>query len=126
MSSGFLLAFTTSNLLMLDQLCGVGALAHRGLLPYRGLVPGSFPAPDHHDPNEMLFIFAFGVVVVVREEGHDQGDRSGPRTLRQCDRLGLPRLLGRHVSGVAIETVMAEIDIFASSTDNFNIITLDT
>ena len=30
-SSGLLLAFTTSNLLMLDQLCGVGALAHRGL-----------------------------------------------------------------------------------------------
>ena len=29
----------------------------------------------------MLLIFAFWVVVVVRQEGHEQGDRSGPRTL---------------------------------------------
>ena len=48
---------------------------------HRGLVRGSFPAPHHHDPNEMLLIFAFWVVVVVREEGHEQGDLSGPRTL---------------------------------------------
>ena len=39
----------------LYQLFGVGALAHRGLpLLHRGLVRGSFPAPHHHDPNEML------------------------------------------------------------------------
>ena len=25
-----------------------------GSPPYRGLVRGSFPAPHHHDPNEML------------------------------------------------------------------------
>ena len=48
---------------------------------HRGLVRGSFPAPHHHDPNEMLPNFQIWVMVVVREEGHEQGDRSGPRTL---------------------------------------------
>ena len=42
---------------------GVGALAHRGLLPFRELVRGSFPAPHHHDPNKMLPNFAFWVMV---------------------------------------------------------------
>ena len=37
----------------------------RSLPPlHRGLVRGSFPAPHHHDPNEMLLNFAFWVVVV--------------------------------------------------------------
>ena len=50
----------------LDQLFGVGALAHRGLPPlHRGLVRGSFPAPHHHDPNEMLPNFAFWVMVAA-------------------------------------------------------------
>ena len=31
---------------------------------HRGLVRGFFPAPHHHDPNEMLPNFAFWVVVV--------------------------------------------------------------
>ena len=40
---------------ILSQLFGVGALAHRGLPSlHRGLVRGFFPAPHHHDPNEML------------------------------------------------------------------------
>ena len=81
LSPALLLAFTTTHLSMLYRLFGVGALAHRGLLPLQGLVRRSLPAPHHHDPNETLLIFAFWVVVVVREEGHEQGDRSGPRTL---------------------------------------------
>ena len=32
---------------------------------HRGLVRGSFPAPHHHDPNEMLPNFAFWVVVAA-------------------------------------------------------------
>ena len=47
------------------QLFGVGALAHRGLPLHRGLVRGSFPAPHHHDPNEMLPNFAFWVMVAA-------------------------------------------------------------
>ena len=70
--------------------------------------------------------FAFWVAVVVREEGHEQSDRSGPRdTLTMRSTWLVPDCLGRHASGVAIENVMAEIDIFASSTGNFKIITLD-
>ena len=34
--------------------------------PMRGLVRGSFPAPHHHDPNEMLPNFAFWVMVAAR------------------------------------------------------------
>ena len=36
---------------------------------YRGLVRGSFPAPHHHDLNEMLLNFCIWVMVVVCEEG---------------------------------------------------------
>ena len=43
LSPALLLAFTTSTLLMLDQLCGVGALAHRGLSPLQGACAGIFP-----------------------------------------------------------------------------------
>ena len=46
-----------------DQLFGVGALAHRGLPPDRGLVRGPFPAPHHHDPNETLPNFPIWVMV---------------------------------------------------------------
>ena len=63
LSPALLLTFTTTHLLMRDQLFGVGALAHRGLSPLQGLVRGSFPAPHHHDPNKMLPNFAFWVMV---------------------------------------------------------------
>ena len=44
--------------ILFDQIFGVGALAHRGLLSlHRGACAGSFPAPHHHDPNEMLLNF---------------------------------------------------------------------
>ena len=47
-----------------DRLFGVGALAPRGLSPFhRGLVRGFFPAPHHHDPNEMLPNFPIWVMV---------------------------------------------------------------
>ena len=36
LSPALLLAFTTTHLLMLYQLFGVGALAHRGLPPLQG------------------------------------------------------------------------------------------
>ena len=56
----------------LYQLFGVGALAHRGLLLlHRGLVRGSFPAPHHHDPNEMLPNFAFWVMVAAPSCQHN-------------------------------------------------------
>ena len=40
---------------------------------------GSFSPPHHHDPNETLPNFQIWVMVVVCEEGHEQGDEQvGP------------------------------------------------
>ena len=48
----------------LDQLFGVGALAHRGLPPFIGGLCGDHsPAPHHHDPNETLPNFPIWVMV---------------------------------------------------------------
>ena len=43
LSPALLFAITTTHLLMLDQLCGVGALAHRGLPSLQGACTGIFP-----------------------------------------------------------------------------------
>ena len=47
----------------LDQLFGVGALAHRGLTPFTGGLCGDLSPHHHHDPNKMLPNSAFWVMV---------------------------------------------------------------
>ena len=66
--------------ILFDQLFGVGALAHRGLSPFTGGLCGDYsPHRTTMTQTKCCSIFAFWVMVVVCEEGHEQGDEQvGP------------------------------------------------
>ena len=70
---------------------------------HRGLVRGSFPAPHHHDPNEMLPNFVFWVMVAATFLSFHLGIFSFFTTLRTQVRPAIEFVSGRkacvHFSG---------------------------
>ena len=62
---------------------------------HRGLVRGSFPAPHHHDPNEMLPNFAFWVMVAAPSCRFTLGIFSFSTTLRTQVRPAIEFVSGK-------------------------------
>ena len=93
----------------LDQLFGVRALAHRGLLPFIGGLCGDhFPAPHHHDPNETLPNFPKWVMVGSSSTDWSCSSRASPSSLSFVARSQL--VLGLRLMALVASCVLVSVE----------------